>query len=119
MSGCPYPELPVGDGTDDMLVVSDDFESGEAGTWLYGAEKYSDEFDTYVGGYDDAEIDTEVTKSFPVPVGANALGITFKVYELETTSTWNFVLRIHTCSLAPFTSTRPMALKRVSFVIFG
>jgi hypothetical protein len=47
MSGCPYPELPVGDGTDDMLVVSDDFESGEAVTWLYGAEKYSDEFDTY------------------------------------------------------------------------
>jgi hypothetical protein len=37
----------VGDGTDDMLVVSDDFESGEAVTWLYGAEKHSDEFDTF------------------------------------------------------------------------
>jgi hypothetical protein len=43
-SDCPVPELPECVGTDNMLVVSEDYEVGEATIWLYGAESQSHDF---------------------------------------------------------------------------
>jgi hypothetical protein len=72
-SDCPVPQYPVCDGTDNMLVASEDYEGVEALTWLYGTESHSREFGIYLGSGEDATAGIEVTKSLPVPVGSNAL----------------------------------------------
>ena len=86
---CPVPEAPVCDGTDSMAIATENFNNGEAMTWLYGAESFAngvgflDAAGTFLGGSEGSPEGLEISKTFKVPPTASGITLQFTLLEVQ------------------------------------
>lgn len=81
---CELPELLCCNETGSDLVFESYETDNEAASWLYATTGFSTEFGSYLSGYAGSSPETEITKTFDIPLGTYGVVLEFNVYEVST-----------------------------------